>query len=478
MGLRVLSFFKPFMAALPEIESPDRKIPFNERVVYTGVALLAYMVMSQLRLYGIQSLESCDPLDSLRVVMASNRGTLTELGVIPILTSGMVMQLLAGANFIRVDYNLKEDRALFSGAQKLFAVLIAIIQALVLVFTGLYGDTDVIGTVGCGLLVLQLVFSSVVIMLLDELMQKGYGLGSGINIFVAANVCQSVFWKFMSFSSLPTYRGNEYEGAVVSIFHLLGSRSSKIRALKDAFYRPDLPNAMNAIATISMFALTTYLLGFRVELSIKSNRMRSQRASYPIRLFYTSSMPILLQSALFANIFLASYLLYTYFGNNLIVRVLGVWSTLENSAKAVPVGGIAYYLSAPQGLMDAVFHPVHTFVYGSLTIITCAYLSKLWTDVSGSSSRDVARQLKDQQVTIAGYRDVSMYKELNRVILPAASVGGATLAIVSALADVLGCIGTGPGILISVLVIFQYFEMFAREQMEGNLSMENMMALQ
>ncbi|KAG0937015.1 hypothetical protein G6F57_007713 [Rhizopus arrhizus] len=462
------------MAALPDVESPDRKLPFNERVVYTGVSLLVYMVMSQLPLYGIKSLESSDPLDSLRVVMASNRGTLTELGVIPILTSGMIMQLLAAANFIRVDYNLKEDRALFSGAQKLFAILLAAAQALILVFTGLYGNPNDIGAVGCGLLTLQLVLSSTVIMLMDELMQKGYGLGSGINIFVAANVCQTVFWKFISFSSVPTYRGSEYEGAIVSIFHLIGSRSNKIRALKDAFYRPDLPNAMNAIATISTFALVTYLLGYRVELSIKSNRMRSQRASYPIRLFYTSGMPLILQSALFSNVLLVSYLFSTYFENNLLVRVLGVWS----GDKLVPVGGIVYYLSAPHGLIDAIFHPVHTLVYASLTTIVCAYLSKLWTDVSGSSSRDVARQLKDQQVTIAGYRDVSMYKELNRVILPAASIGGATLAIASVLADVLGSIGTGPGILISVLVIFQYFEMFAREQMEGNLSMENMMALQ
>ncbi|CAO3703020.1 unnamed protein product [Rhizopus stolonifer] len=390
----------------------------------------------------------------------------------------MVMQLLAGANFIRVDYSLKEDRALFSGAQKLFAVLIATIQALVLVFTGLYGNTNEIGTVGCGLLVLQLVLSSTVTLLLDELMQKGYGLGSGINIFIAASVCQNVFWKLMSFSSVLTYRGSEYEGAITSLFHLLGSRSNKLRALKDAFYRPDLPNVMSALATISMFALATYLLGFRVELSIKSNRMRSQRSSYPVRLFYTSSMPIILQSALFANVFLASYLLYTYFGNNVLVQVLGVWGTPEGSDKVSPIGGFVYYLFAPQGLIDAVFHPIHTFVYGTLTIAACAYLSKLWTDVSGSSSRDVAKTLKDQQVTIAGYRDVSMYKELNRVILPAASAGGATLAVVSVVADVLGAIGTGPGILISVLVIFQYFEMFAREQMEGNMTMENMMALQ
>ncbi|CEG71430.1 Putative Preprotein translocase, SecY subunit [Rhizopus microsporus] len=478
MGLRVLSLFKPFMALLPDIAPPDRKVPFYERIVYTGVALLAYMVMSQLPLYGIKSSDSSDPLYWLRTVLASNRGTLTELGVLPILTSGMIIQFLAAANFFRVDFSLRQDRALFSGAQKLFAILIAASQAILLVLAGHYGNPSDIGTVGSALLVLQLVSSSVVILLLDELLQKGYGLGSGINIFIAASVSQNVFWKLLSFSSVATYRGNEYEGAIVSVFHLLGSRSSKIRALKDAFYRPDLPNAMSAIATIAMFAFTTYLLGFRVELSVKSNRMRSQRASYPIRLFYTSAMPVILQSALYANVLLVSYLLYTYFENNFLVHVLGVWGTFDDSGLLAPVGGIAYYLSAPHGLIDAIFHPIHTLLYAALTIITCAYLSKLWTDISGCSSRDVAKKLKDQQVTIAGYRDISMYKELNRVILPAASVGGATLALMSTTADILGCIGTGSGILISVLVIFEFFEMFAREQMEGNLSMDNMMSVQ
>ena len=54
----------------------------------------------------------------MRVILASNRGTLMELGITPIITSGMIMQLLAGANLIEVDFALKEDRALFGGAQK------------------------------------------------------------------------------------------------------------------------------------------------------------------------------------------------------------------------------------------------------------------------------------------------------------------------------------------------------------------------
>ena len=64
------------------------------------------------------SSDSADPLYWMRVILASNRGTLMELGITPIVTSGMIMQLLAGANLIEVDFSLKEDRALFSGAQK------------------------------------------------------------------------------------------------------------------------------------------------------------------------------------------------------------------------------------------------------------------------------------------------------------------------------------------------------------------------
>ena len=82
------------------------------------MTLLIFLVCSQVPLYGIMSSDSADPLYWMRVILASNRGTLMELGISPIITSGMIMQLLAGANLIEVDFSLKEDRALFGGAQK------------------------------------------------------------------------------------------------------------------------------------------------------------------------------------------------------------------------------------------------------------------------------------------------------------------------------------------------------------------------
>merc|ERR1719401_3257940 len=121
----------------------------------------------------------------MRVILASNRGTLMELGISPIVTSGMVMQLLAGSRIIDVDQSLKEDRILFNGAQKLFGMLITMGEAVAYVMSGMYGDLRELGA-GNALLII------------DQLLQKGYGLGSGISLFIATNICESIIWKSFS----------------------------------------------------------------------------------------------------------------------------------------------------------------------------------------------------------------------------------------------------------------------------------------
>lgn len=106
------------MSVLPEVSPPERKVPFQQRVMWTAIVLIIFLVASQIPLYGIMSSDSSDPLYWMRVILASNRGTLMELGISPIVTSGMIIQLLASANLVQVDFSLKEDRALLGGAQK------------------------------------------------------------------------------------------------------------------------------------------------------------------------------------------------------------------------------------------------------------------------------------------------------------------------------------------------------------------------
>ena len=89
--------------------------------------------------------------------------------------------------------------------------------------------------------------------------------------------------------------GTEFEGAVIALFHLLATRTDKVRGLREAFYRQNLPNLMNLLATVFIFGVVIYFQGFRVDLPIKSARYRGQYSSYPIKLFYTSNIPIILQ---------------------------------------------------------------------------------------------------------------------------------------------------------------------------------------
>jgi protein transport protein SEC61 subunit alpha len=217
----------------------------------------------------------------MRVILASNRGTLMELGISPIVTSGLVMQLLAGSRIIEVDYNVKEDRALFSGAQKLFGILITTGEAIAYVVSGMYGDLGSIGPGNAILIIAQLFCAGLIVLTLDELLQKGYGLGSGISLFIATNICETIVWKAFSPTTINTGRGTEFEGAIIALFHLMITRNDKVRALKEALYRQNLPNLTNLMATVLIFVIVIYFQGWRVDLPVKYQKYRGQQGNYP-----------------------------------------------------------------------------------------------------------------------------------------------------------------------------------------------------
>merc|ERR1719326_576638 len=177
-SFRLLNLVKPILCILPEVQSPDRRIPFKEKILWSSISLFIFLVCCQIPLYGINTNKNSDPFYWMRVILASNRGSLMELGISPIITSGMVMQLLAGSRIIDVDQSLKEDRALFGGAQKLFGMLITMGEAVAYVMSGMYGDMRELGTGNALLIITQLFFAGIIVILLDELMQKGYGMGS------------------------------------------------------------------------------------------------------------------------------------------------------------------------------------------------------------------------------------------------------------------------------------------------------------
>jgi len=328
----------------------------------------------------------------------------------------------------------------------------------------MYGDVTELGYGNALIIVLQLFVAGIIVLLLDELLQKGYGMGSGISLFIATNICETIVWKAFSPTTINTGRGTEFEGALIALFHLLITRQNKVQALKEAFYRQNLPNLMNLMATVVVFVVVIYFQGFRVDLPVKYQRFRGQQGTYPIKLFYTSNIPIILQTALVSNLYFVSQLLHKRFSGNLLVRLLGSWAHAEGSGRAVPTGGLAYYVSPPRTLAEIVGDPFHALFYILFILISCALFSKTWIQVSGSSPKDVARQLKQQGMVIRGYRDTSVIKVLYRYIPIAAAFGGMCIGALTVFADFMGAIGSGTGILLAVTIIFQYFEIYAKEQ--------------
>mmetsp|Transcript_80651 Transcript_80651/g.254538 ORF Transcript_80651/g.254538 Transcript_80651/m.254538 type:complete len:475 (-) Transcript_80651:56-1480(-) len=468
-NFRFLNLIKPVMCVLPEVQPPDRRIPFKEKILWTSISLFVFLVCCQIPLYGIMTSKSADPFYWMRVMLASNRGTLMELGISPIITSGWVMQLLAGSRVIDVDHSLKEDQRLFYGAQKLLGLLITAGEAFAYVMSGMYGDPRALGLGTSALIMAQLFFAGLIAILLDELLQKGYGLGSGISLFIATNICETIVWKSFSPTTINTGKGTEFEGAIVAFFHLLIARPDKTLALKEAFYRQTAPNVTNLLATLFVFFVVIYFQGFRVDLAVKNQRVRGQMGSYPIKLFYTSNTPIILQTALVSNLYFFSQLLYKRFKSNMLVNLVGQWQEVEYSGQSIPVGGLVYYISPPHSFTDIWDDPIHALFYVAFVLISCALFSRTWIDVSGSSARDVAKQLRDQQLMMPGFRDSDLPRVLNRYIPTAAAFGGACIGALTIVADFLGAIGSGTGILLAVTIIYQYFEMVYKEKEQGNM---------
>merc|ERR1719510_2545598 len=261
----------------------------------------------------------------------------------------------------------------------------------------------------------------------------------------------------------------EFEGAIIALFHLLFTKGDKIGALKEAFYRQNAPNITSLFATVLVFFVVIYFQGFRVELPVKYQKMRGQMSTYPIKLFYTSNTPIILQTALVSNLYFFSQLLYKRFKSNFFVNLVGQWQEMDITGQSIPVGGLVYYLSPPHSFTDIWEDPIHALFYVAFVLISCALFSKTWIEVSGSSARDVAKQLKDQQMTFKGHREKSLLHILEMYIPTAAAFGGMCIGMLTIVADFLGAIGSGTGILLAVTIIYQYFEIVYKEKEQGNM---------
>lgn len=457
--VRFIELFKPLARFFPDIKAPDRKVAFNEKLFWTAISLIIYFVMSQTPLYGVGTGGQSDPLGSLRVIFASNRGTLMELGIGPIVTAGLILQVLAGSKMINVDMSNPEDRSMFTSASKILSVVMTVFEASAYLIGGTYGALAVTTEI---VILLQLVMSGLIVLLLDELLQKGWGLGSGISLFIAAGVAATIWWD--AIAPMGPMADGKYLGAVIAFGQGLMSRAN----IASIFSRTQgLPDMVAFLTTIGVFAIVIYFNGMRVEIPVSYARYRGFRGKFPLKLFYVSNIPVIFAAALFGNIYFISQILWQRYNSSNTSfwwNILGTFTTVNNQYQ--PSGGLVYYVEPPTSLQLTVQEPLRALIYAILLVAACVFFAVTWVEVGGMDAKTVSQQLLDSGMQIEGFRrsEVPIRQVLQRYIPTVTILGALLIGVIAAGANFLGAFGSGTGILLTVGIIEQYYQILVQER--------------
>ena len=487
MTSRFLQAVRPFMSITPEVVKPTREVNFNEKVIWTFAALIIYFVMTSTPIIGAQT-ESSDPFAFMRTITASTQGSLAELGIGPIVTAGLIMQILVGSKIINVNMGDPEERSLYTGAQKVLSVVMTIIEATAFLVGGTYGTnlqvTDQLAIIS------QLLAAGIIIILLDEMVQKGWGLGSGISLFIAGGVSLQIFQGLFALQNIRE-GPNEIisaRGIVLAIFYWV-TTEGPFEAIGALFFRysPNVSDNLNLpslsilslIATVVVFIIVIYFESMRIEIPISYAQYKGIRSTYPIKLLYVSNIPVILTSAVFADIYFIAQMVWRAAGGegttNVLASILGTFRVNPESQQYEPIGGLVYFLTPPRSLVgdlgvfdlnDPLSSITRALIYAAILIILSVIFSVMWLETAGMGPRDVANQFLQSGMQMPGWRRNKKIVErrLEMYIPTIAVIGGLFIGSLAAFADFLGAIGSGMGILLSVSIMRQYFELISKER--------------
>jgi preprotein translocase subunit SecY len=437
----VLGLLASVAERLPSVSKPAPKPTLYRRLALTGLVLVLYFIMANIPLYGVPRQAGVAELELLRIIFASSAGTLMELGIGPIVTAGLILQILVGAKIIDLDLTQPEARKKFTGAQKTLAILFAFFEASAFVIGKRYwaGTGVEPSTAIMVLVILQLAFGAVMVILFDELLQKGWGIGSAVSLFILAGVAQSVFWSFMGI--VP---GVVYYGLIPA---LISERSALLLARPNAY-----PDVTGALATATMIVFLAYVQAMKVEIPVTSPRFRGIRSRVPLQFIYVTNIPILLVGILVADLQLIQGILGDFLG-----PTHGFYQAYSNAL---------YYVSPPRGIVEASLDPLRTLTFAITWTIMAVIFGLLWVEIAGLNPREQAQRLIKGGLEIPGVRRNPQAVEgiLSQYIYPLAILSSIMVAGIVVVADVLGAYGTGTGLLLSVGIINQYYALIVRER--------------
>jgi len=494
-----LFILKPIIERWPAVTKPEGHVNFRTKIMWTLLCLILYFILTNVLIFGLSSY-TVDLFAQYRFIMAGASGSIMHLGIGPIVTASIILQLFVGAKIIKLDLTKQEDKSIYQGSQKILVIVMIFVEAVPQIFGYLRPSDGLINLAGGEgmanlIIIIQLVIGALIVFFMDELISK-WGIGSGISLFIAAGVAQAIFTGL--FNWLPTKGAGElslsnppsgvipgtyYMATHMTLSDMVGGGYQLMFVGRQGVYQNAI---VPLLGTIVIFLLVVYAESSRIELPLAHGNVRGARGRYPIRLIYASNIPVILMAALLANINMFALLLYQ---SNLPLLGgqwwLGYYPTNPATGQLMSTqatAGGAWYLNGPNGVAswlipmmsggdgahDSLQYSLRVVIYLAIMIIGSVLFAKFWIETTDMGPTAVAKQIRDSGMQIPGFRRDPrvLRKVLERYIPVVTVIGGAAVGALAGFADLVGTVGnaSGTGLLLTVGIIIHLYEDIAKEQ--------------
>jgi len=519
------SFFyalEPFVRRLPAVQRPTGHVHFKSKLTWTLGILILYFVLGNIPIFGL-SKASIDIFSAYRAFFAGSFGSMMLLGIGPIVTASIVLQLLVGAEIIKLNLNDPRDQAVFQGTQKLLVFVMIVVEALPQVMSGaLRPDPNLASALGASLgaisfiIFLQVFIGGALIVYMDEVVSK-WGVGSGVGLFIVAGISQSLVTGIINpardFTGLPV--GIIPKWIEIIRLQLIGLDT--LFTSEGLRYILVTGGILALVSTIAIILLVVLVESTRIEIPLAHSRVRGARGRFPVKLVYASVLPMILVRAIQANIQMLGALLASKVGAITSISVTeqgvttvytGYSSWLGNfisearfdaltgspvsAGSPQPVSGLVYYLSAIHGpsdwipsmvaqssarMVDLGFPPIaywqivlHVLADTTVLIVGGIIFAIFWIETTGMGAKNVAAKIHRSGLQVPGYRrnPASIEKLMDRYIPKVTVIGGVIIGLLTLIASLMGTLGGagGTGLLLAVSIVYRLYEQIASEQIQ------------
>lgn len=455
-----MEFLRPALKYLPEVRHPKRKVSFKEKLFWTSLILLLFFLMCTIYPYGVSPElleEKIAGFAQLQMIFASEMGTIVSLGIGPIVTASIILTLLQGAEMIEIDTTTQEGKVLFQGTQKILTVLVAIFEAAALVMA----TKMVSGSALIAFTVFQITLGSVLLMFMDELVSK-WGIGSGISLFIAAGVSQTILVGSVNILStisddpFAALRGDGMFAGIVPNF-IQQTMAGNFNLLLVA----------PLIATVIVFLVVVFGESMRIEIPLTHANVRGYVGRFPLKFFYVSNMPVILTAALLSNV-----QMWARFAGVDVSNPAPVMTGLQKAVYYIASNftlGRLYGVLVPNrwGELSNPAMIIHLFLYLLAFTVLCVVFGKFWVEMQSLNSAGVAKQIQNIGMQRPGFRRDPRVIEnmLDKYIPQITIISSVAVGLLAAGSDLLGALGSGTGILLTVGIIYRFYEDIKREEM-------------